>query len=820
MQEEDCDDVVDGLAFTENSPDSLVSICSSYCVDHPETFCEYDNSSGDGGALKLRPGLSLPTAVCEMLLRSRLESREELDDQFLAAFSDPERMRLRRVCVRNCSSVSDDGLAVVLRHKLLELDISGCTSIGKWTLDHINANGSELLSLRIGNSVHIFPDSLSAPRRPSSSDGDDGDCAMTTPSDDPPPVLNTPNLRMLFIKDWCGPFEPGDLDLVMRPLSRLTHLDLSGCLYLSNPTYLSRLKHLVSLVLYNVHRMQDTIHYICQMTSLRHLDISQHGEKIGIFCHPNQVLSQIVKSLPNLSSLDISGTNLGGDCDSSDSKDDADAASDNGKSSETSASRSNSTSLVDIPGLRSRASRPLEFLGLLNTSSDACHRPKIPARKVTGDANERQILMAARAYIDRPEVLQKVLNDLFHIFRYETCHNLKLALTLILQAMQQHLSEKHLQISGSASLFYIVKGDEPTYLNIKIKRLIVKVLLDAMWEHKFDTTMMRNGCLTLCNFKIPQDVQFDYCRLVRIVLHVVSLDNQDEFVLRIGIYLMNSLACQVDGNQKQLVGELGAIKTMLQLIDGRLQRQICDEVMEIAWSTMWNVTDETPINCKRFLDGMGLEYFLHCLKAFPNKPELLRNMMGLLGNVAEVSYLRPSLMKPDYIRVFSDLLDSDGEGIEVSYNAAGVLSHIAYDGAQHWTIESPLRRDVLHRMVWAIERWDIATKRNINYRSFEPIFRLLEVDHTPESGPTHWAVWALANLTKVYPEKYCPLVQEEGGIQLLENLLKKDLPYWRIKELAQLVITHCNRFEKNGTLNDNLDDHDNEDRAADNEMRL
>jgi Zyg-11 family protein len=34
--------------------------------------------------------------------------------------------------------------------------------------------------------------------------------------------------------------------------------------------------------------------------------------------------------------------------------------------------------------------------------------------------------------------------------------------------------------------------------------------------------------------------------------------------------------------------------------------------METAWSTMWNVTDETPVNCRRFLDGGGMELFLRC----------------------------------------------------------------------------------------------------------------------------------------------------------------------------------------------------------------
>lgn len=52
---------------------------------------------------------------------------------------------------------------------------------------------------------------------------------------------------------------------------------------------------------------------------------------------------------------------------------------------------------------------------------------------------------------------------------------------------------------------------------------------------------------------------------------------------------------------------------MLNLIKDRLTRLVFDDVMEVAWSTMWNVTDETAINCKRFLDGHGMEYFLRCL---------------------------------------------------------------------------------------------------------------------------------------------------------------------------------------------------------------
>lgn len=76
--------------------------------------------------------------------------------------------------------------------------------------------------------------------------------------------------------------------------------------------------------------------------------------------------------------------------------------------------------------------------------------------QITGDASEAQILAATAAYLDRPEVLVKALNELFHIFRFDTCHHQPRALDLILLAMLRHRNEKHIQISGRLVLYFTV----------------------------------------------------------------------------------------------------------------------------------------------------------------------------------------------------------------------------------------------------------------------------------------------------------------------------------------------------------------------------
>lgn len=56
---------------------------------------------------------------------------------------------------------------------------------------------------------------------------------------------------------------------------------------------------------------------------------------------------------------------------------------------------------------------------------------------------------------------------------------------------------------------------------------------------------------------------FEYERLIKILLHGVSKTEQEGFVQRIAIYLLNTLACQVDGRQKLFLGELGVVSVSI-----------------------------------------------------------------------------------------------------------------------------------------------------------------------------------------------------------------------------------------------------------------
>ena len=97
-----------------------------------------------------------------------------------------------------------------------------------------------------------------------------------------------------------------------------------------------------------------------------------------------------------------------------------------------------------------------------------------------------------------------------------------------------------------------------------------------------------------------------------------------------------------------------------------------------------------------------MELFLDVLRAFPNEPTIETKVLGLLNNIAEVAWLRTSLLVDPFIQVLHSLsiylylilylsvqvLRSllHSSSIEVSYFAAGIVAHLASDKPERWLV--------------------------------------------------------------------------------------------------------------------------------------
>lgn len=318
-----------------------MDICLEYIVNHLDTICEYDAFSEN---LKLKDSVTLPVEICERLLNVRMGKSGMKDNHsFINIFLDRHVTGLKRVKLRN-ADFQDEDLLVLLKHRLVELEIAHGPLLTINSLRHIIKYASNLTSLIISNCIIMLPSEFSFEK-----DYEDY-------------MIVAPQLRKLCLRNFVS--IPAEFFAVFfKHLDNLTYLDLSNCTNLADLYFIQHLNNLTSLILYNVDNVDTMVPIVSKLTNLRHLDVSQSRDERGKYEKPNELLSQIVENLPRLVSLDISGTNLAG--------------------RGVAQTRCNETGVCDIPGLSSRVKNPLQFLGLYETRHDACLRHDIPAKLVS-----------------------------------------------------------------------------------------------------------------------------------------------------------------------------------------------------------------------------------------------------------------------------------------------------------------------------------------------------------------------------------------------------------------------------------------------------
>ncbi|KAK3089181.1 hypothetical protein FSP39_001547, partial [Pinctada imbricata] len=128
----------------------------------------------------------------------------------------------------------------------------------------------------------------------------------------------------------------------------------------------------------------------------------------------------------------------------------------------------------------------------------------------------------------------------------------------------------------------------------------------------------------------------------------------------------------------------------------------------------------------------------------------------------------------------------------VSYHSAGILSEIAADGPEKWTVELHPRSDVLSKILQTVLSWDINKPRKIKYRSLSPLIRMCQLYYIPESQL--WATWAICNLIRVKSERYIPMLIREKGIGILQGVVKEERCLQEARDLATMALQECENF--------------------------
>ncbi|KAF5894731.1 protein zer-1, partial [Clarias magur] len=486
-----------------------------------------------------------------------------------------------------------------------------------------------------------------------------------------------------------------DPEALLKPLDNLRALGLSS-MHLPRPAFLMQWREqLTSLVLYNVDLNEELITTVLHLSRLRHLDISREMMYSDEFKLTREILTNIIKILGNLVSLDISGHTMLDNC----------TVPDIEEAKGPPSIEPCKSSIFPFQGLK----RPLQFLGLYDTT--LCNVTHIPAFKVTGSKNEEQILNAVEAYTEHhPELADTAIGQLYNIVRVQQCNNLVRALELVTAALKCHKYNRSIQETGSKALRSLTSSESWRFQSVKMRRQVVKVVVNGLEQYQ-GVPVNCTSCQTLSKLRLDE-LDSQYQRISLLLWKIIESQKHEQ-MLRFFVFSYKAIFFKGNNDHKEAVSTMSFIKTMLNLIQRTLHDKLSDQMLVYSWRELLESTAGKPDPCQMFLNCSGVKLFLDSLKAFPGDKILHCNMLGLLCNVAEVKELRPQLLTSQFLTIVSNLLESKADGIEVSYNACGVLSHIMFDGPDVWTVENPNRETVMDKMWDAIQSWDVTSHRNI-----------------------------------------------------------------------------------------------------------
>jgi len=523
---------------------------------------------------------------------------------------------------------------------------------------------------------------------------------------------------------------------------------------------------------------KDFTDTIFKLQKLQHLDVSFSCPKRDPNPEASPSYFDILHNLPSLTSLDISGTKIA-------EKLWRDTA-------ERDRSRGDRSIKAEPP-------RRLSFLGLFD--SHACEITNINkfAEQVSGDASEGQLLAAAQHYMNRPLQLTNVFHKVYYICEDNAITNPRTMFKLLIEGLFRHRNHEKVMEASTSVIFHITRPDS-LQLDPYEKRQVIEAALLCIKDRRHLYGIVHNALIMIYNMDFNTEA-FDPHRVTSAILDaVVMYENGDSAQTpMIAVHLLNAIVCGVSNEVKlKLAQDINFVDVIMARIRNRLNEELADDVMMTCWGALWNISDETPFASNQFIDLGGFQLIRDCIAKFRERTELRNNIMGLVGNIAEVEELRHHLLANDLMDLWFDLATNPTEeeeismNIEIQYNACGTLAHLLSDGPTVWTCTSHTRDEVREGLYRVVESWDLQSQRRINYRSFQPILNLIKCA-VPES--VHWSVWALANLLR-YQANYCEVLIEEQGKDVLTTIWQMEGITDKTKQLTQEILKKYDEYPR------------------------
>ncbi|KAI5139617.1 Protein Zyg-11 A [Manis pentadactyla] len=709
----------------EASPYSLVNICLNVLIANLEKVC----SERSDGTLCLPEHWRFPQEVADRFL-GVMTWQGKLTDRTASIFQS-NQMKLKLVNIQKAKISTAAFIKAFCHHKIIELDA---------TAVHTDLSIADIISGLCSNSwiqqnlQCLLLDSTSIPR----------DSRLLFFS-------QLTGLRILSVFNVC--FHSEDLANVSQ-LPKLESLDISNTLVTDISALLTCKERLKSLTMHYLKCLTMTkpqvLAVIRELKCLLHLDISDHRQlKSDLAFH----LLQQKDILPNVVSLDISGGNCITD------------------------------GAVEL-FIRRRPA--MKFVGLLAT--DAGYSDFFPTKqglRVAGGANMSQISEALSRYQNRLCFMKEALCRLFtETFSVQV--TMPALLKLVAVGMRNHPLDLPVQFTASACTLNLTRQGLARGMPVRLLSEVTCLLFKALKNFPHYQQLQKNCLLFLTNSRILVDVPFDRFDAAKFVMRWLC-KHENPKMQTMAVSITSILALQLSPEQTADLKEelFMAVKELLAIVKQKTTENSDDVTLLFTLKALWNLTDESPTACKHFIESQGVTIFIQVLETF-SESTIQSKVLGLLNNIAEVRELSSKLVTEDVVKHISTLLHR--KQMEVSYFAAGIIAHLTSD-RQSWVSHNLQRSTLLQDLYATIQNWpSLSCKMTalVTYRSFKAFFPLLGNFSQPEVQL--WALWAMYHVCSKNPSKYCKMLVEEGGLQLVRDIQERSEAEPHTQQIAASIL--------------------------------
>lgn len=214
-----------------------------------------------------------------------------------------------------------------------------------------------------------------------------------------------------------------------------------------------------------------------------------------------------------------------------------------------------------------------------------------------------------------PHLLGKILT---HTTAVAASEPQPLLVANILRCLESNQQRAHIQVAGTACLYNLTVGALGPALHPSLLRSVVHMTIHAMTCHMHNHQLQKNGLLLLCCDSVLHHVSFNQYWVAMMAL--LALHNYaDESVDLMAVGICSILAAKLSNEQTAQLGSNPAfMNKLLALVRGRITDNNADITLQFTLSALWNLTDESPVTCKIFLEQDGLQLFINLLLTFPD----------------------------------------------------------------------------------------------------------------------------------------------------------------------------------------------------------